>query len=155
MLSNYPFLLAVKIIISCVLYIKVLLKLSLFRWLWAEAGKQPELESTLEIGGFGYPALAVLNVKKMKYSILRGSFSEDGIKEFLRYAIVTFSKNLLYFVLIKAPLITLLLGICRMAGVPLPQSKVLHYQKSKQLNLGTVKMENCQLLMTLICLILI
>jgi len=57
----------------------------LFRWLWAEAGKQPELESTLEIGGFGYPALAVLNVKKMKYSILRGSFSEDGIKEFLRY----------------------------------------------------------------------
>lgn len=56
----------------------------MFRWLWAEAGKQPELESTLEIGGFGYPALAVLNVKKMKYSILRGSFSEDGIKEFLR-----------------------------------------------------------------------
>lgn len=60
-------------------------KLLFFRWLWAEAGKQPELESTLEIGGFGYPALAVLNVKKMKYSILRGSFSEDGIKEFLRY----------------------------------------------------------------------
>lgn len=63
----------------------------LFRWLWAEAGKQPELESTLEIGGFGYPALAVLNVKKMKYSILRGSFSEDGIKEFLRYTINKFS----------------------------------------------------------------
>jgi len=48
------------------------------------------LESTLEIGGFGYPALAVLNVKKMKYSILRGSFSEDGIKEFLRYVISIF-----------------------------------------------------------------
>ncbi|KAF0735957.1 protein disulfide-isomerase A6 [Aphis craccivora] len=59
-------------------------KQKLWGWLWAEAGKQPELESTLEIGGFGYPALAVLNVKKMKYSILRGSFSEDGIKEFLR-----------------------------------------------------------------------
>ena len=59
-------------------------KQKLWGWLWAEAGKQPELESTLEIGGFGYPALAVLNVKKMKYSILRGSFSEDGIREFLR-----------------------------------------------------------------------
>ncbi|XP_050422842.1 protein disulfide-isomerase A6 homolog [Adelges cooleyi] len=59
-------------------------KQKLWGWLWAEAGQQPELESSLEIGGFGYPALAVLNVKKMKYSILRGSFSEDGIKEFLR-----------------------------------------------------------------------
>lgn len=66
----------------------------MFRWLWAEAGKQPELESTLEIGGFGYPALAVLNVKKMKYSILRGSFSEDGIKEFLRYL---YNSYLLFF----------------------------------------------------------
>lgn len=66
--------------------------------MWAEAGKQPELESTLEIGGFGYPALAVLNVKKMKYSILRGSFSEDGIKEFLRYVTMRFlySNKLIY-----------------------------------------------------------
>lgn len=54
------------------------------RWLWAEAGAQPELENMLEIGGFGYPAMAVLNAKKMKYTILRGSFSSDGINEFLR-----------------------------------------------------------------------
>jgi protein disulfide-isomerase A6 len=51
---------------------------------WAEAGMQPELETMLEIGGFGYPAMAVMNAKKMKYSILRGSFSNDGINEFLR-----------------------------------------------------------------------
>lgn len=53
-------------------------------WLWSEGGAQPEIESTLDIGGFGYPAMAVVNVKKMKYSLLRGSFSEDGINEFLR-----------------------------------------------------------------------
>lgn len=54
------------------------------RWVWSEAGKQSDLEEVLEIGGFGYPAMAVVNSKKMKYSILRGSFSEDGINEFLR-----------------------------------------------------------------------
>lgn len=53
-------------------------------WLWSEAMAQPKLEEALEIGGFGYPALAVLNSRKMKYSLLRGSFSYDGINEFLR-----------------------------------------------------------------------
>lgn len=53
-------------------------------WVWSEALAQPKLEEALEIGGFGYPALAVLNSRKMKYSLLRGSFSYDGINEFLR-----------------------------------------------------------------------
>ncbi|XP_054269604.1 protein disulfide-isomerase A6 homolog [Macrosteles quadrilineatus] len=59
-------------------------KKKMWGWIWSEAGAQPELENALEMGGFGYPAMAVLNVKKMKYSILRGSFSNDGINEFLR-----------------------------------------------------------------------
>jgi len=59
-------------------------KKKMWGWVWAEAGSQPELETMLEMGGFGYPAMAVLNAKKMKYSILRGSFSSDGINEFLR-----------------------------------------------------------------------
>ncbi|XP_067008664.1 protein disulfide-isomerase A6 homolog [Anabrus simplex] len=59
-------------------------KKKMWGWVWAEAGAQPELENMLEIGGFGYPAMAVMNTKKMKYSILRGSFSYDGINEFLR-----------------------------------------------------------------------
>ncbi|XP_063218294.1 protein disulfide-isomerase A6 homolog isoform X1 [Bacillus rossius redtenbacheri] len=59
-------------------------KKKMWGWVWAEAGAQPDLESALEIGGFGYPAMAVLNHKKMKYSILRGAFSYDGINEFLR-----------------------------------------------------------------------
>ncbi|OQR68720.1 protein disulfide-isomerase A6-like [Tropilaelaps mercedesae] len=53
-------------------------------WLWSEAMSHPQLEEALEIGGFGYPALAVVNSRKMKYSLMRGSFSFDGISEFLR-----------------------------------------------------------------------
>lgn len=53
-------------------------------WIWAEAMQQPELEDALGIGGFGYPAMAVVNVRKMKFSILRGPFSNDGIIEFVR-----------------------------------------------------------------------
>lgn len=36
------------------------------------------------MGGFGYPAMVVLSHKKMKYSTLTGSFSYDGLNEFLR-----------------------------------------------------------------------
>lgn len=53
-------------------------------WIWSEAGAQPDLEEKLEIGGFGYPALAVLGSKKQKFAILRGSFSKEGVNEFLR-----------------------------------------------------------------------
>lgn len=71
-----------------------------YRWVWSEAGAQPDLEAALDIGGFGYPALAVLNAKKMKYSILRGSFSESGISEFLRYIIQFF-----FLIYLEKPLI--------------------------------------------------
>lgn len=53
-------------------------------YLWMEAMAQPELEEAVEIGGFGYPAMAAINVRKMKYSLLRGSFSYEGVNEFLR-----------------------------------------------------------------------
>lgn len=69
------------------------LKLFCFvRWVWVEAGAQPDLEQKLDIGGFGYPAMAVLNSKKLKFSLLRGPFSEDGIYEFLRW--VMFQRTL-------------------------------------------------------------
>ena len=45
---------------------------------------QLKFEEALNVGGFGYPALAVVSSKKMKYSTLTGSFSHDGINEFLR-----------------------------------------------------------------------
>ncbi|KAK2714764.1 hypothetical protein QYM36_009100 [Artemia franciscana] len=56
----------------------------MWRWLWAEASSQPELEEALEFAGFGYPAMAVISHKKMKYLTLRGPFSSDGINAFLR-----------------------------------------------------------------------
>lgn len=59
-------------------------KKKLWGWAWAEGAAQLELEESLEIGGFGYPAMAVVNFKKMKFSVLKGSFSKDGIDEFLR-----------------------------------------------------------------------
>ncbi|XP_067623358.1 protein disulfide-isomerase A6 homolog [Eurosta solidaginis] len=59
-------------------------KQNLWGWAWAEGGAQSQLEESLEIGGFGYPAMAVVNFKKMKFSVLKGSFSKDGINEFLR-----------------------------------------------------------------------
>ncbi|XP_033340579.2 protein disulfide-isomerase A6 homolog CaBP1 [Megalopta genalis] len=71
-------------------YLKILNELGekykqkMWGWVWAEASAQPHIEEALEIGGFGYPALAVVNIKKMKYSLLKGSFSYVGIDEFLR-----------------------------------------------------------------------
>ncbi|XP_075992575.1 protein disulfide-isomerase A6 homolog CaBP1 [Anticarsia gemmatalis] len=59
-------------------------KSKMWGWVWAEAGAQTALEEALELGGFGYPAMAVVNAKKLKFSTLRGSFSETGINEFLR-----------------------------------------------------------------------
>jgi len=53
-------------------------------WLWSEGAAQLDLEESLEIGGFGYPAMAVVSAKKMKYSRLTGSFGHDGIREYLR-----------------------------------------------------------------------
>lgn len=53
-------------------------------WLWTEALAHPSLEEAFEIGGFGYPAMVVVNTRKEKFSTLRGSFDETGIHEFLR-----------------------------------------------------------------------
>ncbi|KAI1895127.1 hypothetical protein AGOR_G00103100 [Albula goreensis] len=71
-------------------YLEVMMKMAekykkkMWGWLWTEAGAQMELESALGIGGFGYPAMAAINARKMKFALLRGSFSETGIHEFLR-----------------------------------------------------------------------
>ncbi|XP_075057536.1 protein disulfide-isomerase A6 [Mixophyes fleayi] len=71
-------------------YLEVMLKLAdrykkkMWGWLWAEGGTQLDLESSLGIGGFGYPAMAAVNARKMKFALLKGSFSEQGINEFLR-----------------------------------------------------------------------
>ena len=53
-------------------------------WLWTEAGKHKELENSLSVGGFGFPAFTAVNTRKGKFVLLKGSFGETGIREFLR-----------------------------------------------------------------------
>ena len=53
-------------------------------WLWTEAGKHKELESSLSVGGFGFPAFTAVNSRKGKFVLMKGSFGESGIREFLR-----------------------------------------------------------------------
>uniref|UniRef100_A0A2K6VWD9 protein disulfide-isomerase n=1 Tax=Onchocerca volvulus TaxID=6282 RepID=A0A2K6VWD9_ONCVO len=71
-------------------YLKVLKELAekfkrnIWGWVWTEAGKQTELEEAFGMGGFGYPALAAMSYRKMKFSMLKGSFGVSGINEFLR-----------------------------------------------------------------------
>ncbi|KAK2143891.1 hypothetical protein LSH36_804g00025 [Paralvinella palmiformis] len=59
-------------------------KKRMWGWVWAEAGSQLDAEEALGIGGFGYPAMAAINARKMKFALMKGSFSETGINEFLR-----------------------------------------------------------------------
>jgi len=59
-------------------------KKNMWGWVWSEAASQQTLEDAVSVGGFGYPAMAAVNARKMKYSLLKGAFSFDGINEFLR-----------------------------------------------------------------------
>ena len=53
-------------------------------WLWTEAGNHKELESALSVGGFGFPAMTAVNPRKGRFLLMRGSFGESGLREFLR-----------------------------------------------------------------------
>jgi protein disulfide-isomerase A6 len=53
-------------------------------WLWVEGFRQPKLEESVGVGGFGYPAQVAINTRKGKYVILKGSFSQTGISSFLK-----------------------------------------------------------------------
>ncbi|XP_012486403.1 protein disulfide-isomerase like 2-2 isoform X2 [Gossypium raimondii] len=57
-----------------------------YSYVWAAAGKQPDLEKCVGIGGYGYPALVALNVKKGAYAPLRSAFELEHIIEFVKEA---------------------------------------------------------------------
>ncbi|ERM96921.1 hypothetical protein AMTRI_Chr10g228520 [Amborella trichopoda] len=61
-------------------------KRNAYSYVWAAAGKQAELEKTVGVGGYGYPALVALNVKKGVYAPLRSAFEHDQIVEFIKEA---------------------------------------------------------------------
>lgn len=54
-----------------------------FGWIWSEGTVQASAETSLEVGGFGYPALVALNAKKGKFGTMRGQFSGKGVAEFV------------------------------------------------------------------------
>ncbi|KAK6142443.1 hypothetical protein DH2020_022791 [Rehmannia glutinosa] len=45
----------------------------------ALTGKQPDLEKHVGVGGYGYPALVALNLKKKAYAPLKSAFERDQI----------------------------------------------------------------------------
>ncbi|CAK9134759.1 unnamed protein product [Ilex paraguariensis] len=61
-------------------------KRSPYSYVWAAAGKQPDLEKHVGVGGYGYPALVAMNVKKGAYTSLRSAFERDQIVEFVKEA---------------------------------------------------------------------
>ncbi|KAM1770909.1 hypothetical protein ACFX11_045798 [Malus domestica] len=61
-------------------------KRSPYSYVWAAAGKQPDLENRVGVGGYGYPALVALNAKKGAYAPLKSAFEVDQITEFVREA---------------------------------------------------------------------
>lgn len=48
-------------------------------YVWVAAGKQPDLEKHVGVGGYGYPALVALNLKKGVYAPLKSAFELEHI----------------------------------------------------------------------------
>ncbi|XP_078444049.1 protein disulfide isomerase-like 2-3 [Wolffia australiana] len=72
--------------ISTLLSVAEKFKRSPYSYVWAAAGKQAELEKQLGVGGYGYPALLALNIKKGAYAPLKSAFQLDQIVEFVKEA---------------------------------------------------------------------
>ncbi|XP_052178067.1 protein disulfide isomerase-like 2-3 [Diospyros lotus] len=72
--------------LEMMLFIAEKFKRSPYSYVWAAAGKQPDLEKHVGVGGYGYPALVALNVKKGVYAPLKSAFERDHIVEFVNEA---------------------------------------------------------------------
>ncbi|KAF2292344.1 hypothetical protein GH714_020374 [Hevea brasiliensis] len=61
-------------------------KRSPYSYVWSAAGKQPDLEKHVGVGGYGYPAMVAWNVKKGAYAPLKSAFELEHIIEFVKEA---------------------------------------------------------------------
>ncbi|XP_074577688.1 protein disulfide isomerase-like 2-3 [Curcuma longa] len=61
-------------------------KRSPYSFVWSASGKQADLENQVGVGGYGYPAMVALNVKKGAYAPLKSAFQHDQIIEFVKEA---------------------------------------------------------------------
>ncbi|XP_073151140.1 protein disulfide isomerase-like 2-3 [Henckelia pumila] len=57
-----------------------------YSYVWAASGKQSDLEKHVGVGGYGYPAMVALNLKKKAYAPLKSAFERDHIIEFIKEA---------------------------------------------------------------------
>ncbi|KAL8140479.1 hypothetical protein V2J09_006500 [Rumex salicifolius] len=57
-----------------------------YSFVWSAAGKQPDLETRVGVGGYGYPAMVALNLKKAAYSPLKSAFELEHIIKFVKVA---------------------------------------------------------------------
>ncbi|VDD80433.1 unnamed protein product [Mesocestoides corti] len=53
-------------------------------WLWSAARTHQGLEEVLQVGGFGYPTMVAINMRKHKFAVMHGPFASEGIRDFLR-----------------------------------------------------------------------
>lgn len=53
-----------------------------FTFFWLQAGDNIDLENSLGLG-FGFPAVVAVSPQKQQFGVMKGSFSEDGLKNFL------------------------------------------------------------------------
>ncbi|GAB2228755.1 hypothetical protein Droror1_Dr00022884 [Drosera rotundifolia] len=61
-------------------------KRSPYSFVWAASGKQLDLENHVGVGGYGYPAMVALNLKKGAYAPLKSAFELEHVVEFVKQA---------------------------------------------------------------------
>ncbi|CAI9090156.1 OLC1v1024865C1 [Oldenlandia corymbosa var. corymbosa] len=67
-----------------------------YSFVWSAAGKQSDLEYRVGVGGYGYPAMVALNLKKGVYTPLKSAFQRDEIIEFVKEAGLGGKNNLAF-----------------------------------------------------------
>jgi len=55
-----------------------------FSFVWVEAGKQEKLANAVDVGGAGYPAVAVVNAKKLRFAKHILSFTDEAVDGFMK-----------------------------------------------------------------------
>lgn len=58
-----------------------------FSFFWLFAGQNIDLENNLGLG-FGFPAVIAVSPQKKQYGIMKGAFSEKGLKDFINSLLV-------------------------------------------------------------------
>jgi len=63
-----------------------------YAFLWSEGGGQVELEGSLEVGGFGYPAFVAFSPKKNAYIVMKAAVDGQGMIDFIHQVSKGFAK---------------------------------------------------------------